>query len=366
MGCKVSSIGWGSIDDAVESHKAKDALVFQETADTLVHDRSVVLDAVKKDALAIELADESFHDDKEIIMTDVAENGLLLKSASVRLRRDKDVALAAVTQFGQALQYADDDLRRNKDVVLAAVSQDGLALEHAHLDCAGSIDIAFKAVKQNPRALQFVDPDLQKDPLFIRPVLKEDGMMLEYLVDHEHIGGPKSWGTALWKEYCMLAVTQNGMALEYAGPIIQADHHAVAVAVSQNSQALAFVAEELQFEAADLLHIAPEDWLKEQGVPVWEPTQIFIQPTVIGGHVIRSREELLAELQPALEPIIVAAGMTWDSCLPCMRVVSSTKRLEEAVDDPQAYFDEQLNLRKTNPQQYFRQFLSSKQGASPS
>eukprot|EP01052_Picozoa_sp_SAG31_P009274 SAG31_NODE_485_length_15021_cov_9.439791_3_plen_163_part_00 len=52
---------------------------------------------------------------------------------------------------------------------------------------------------------------------------------------------PEKFDAAQWEELCLLAVAQDGRALEFVGKALQADFRVIEVAVTQTSKALQFV-----------------------------------------------------------------------------------------------------------------------------
>eukprot|EP01051_Picozoa_sp_SAG22_P002203 SAG22_NODE_97_length_20760_cov_43.302850_5_plen_1902_part_00 len=226
----------------------------------LLDDRATVLAAVQVHGAAIKFAENRYHDDKEIMLAAVAQNGRLLREASANLRNDKDVVVAAVQQFGQALAFADESLKADKAVVLAAVKQDGWAAYHADPMYKGDMDVAEAVVSSAvPRALQHMDCDLLllsaagpgAGENLLTAALSKDGSMLSEEA-FPPIGRPEKWRAEAWRRFVMAAVGQNGSALQFAGAELQADYEVIAVAVCQSAVALEFVADAVQFAAADL------------------------------------------------------------------------------------------------------------------
>eukprot|EP01052_Picozoa_sp_SAG31_P034691 SAG31_NODE_4089_length_3600_cov_8.534704_2_plen_110_part_00 len=58
-----------------------------------------------------------------------------------------------------------------------------------------------------------------------------------------------------WRKVVLLAVAQDGRALQYAGPQLQADFEVLAVAVTQTAAALQFVSDSVSDQVTGAWHL---------------------------------------------------------------------------------------------------------------
>lgn len=247
---------------AIEGHLQDGGVVLVDAPSSLKDDKEAVLQAVRLAPRAIRMADSKYRKDQEVMLAVVSQNGRMLKEAADSIKDDPIVVTAAVKQFGQALEFASLGLRARPEIVLAAVAQDGYAIQYALGGLQGAMEVCAVAVAERPMALRMVDPALRLDESLVRLALAKNGMIIGYpfMVDAREA----HWQPAVWRELVLLAVTQDGRALQYAGAALQADKHVIMAAVSESFGALEFVAEAFKNQAADLLCMEPEEWLAAQ------------------------------------------------------------------------------------------------------
>ena len=156
---------------------------------------------------------ENFINNYDIVMMAVTQNGLALHFASDRLRYNYDIVLTAVKQNGFAIRYADTNFLKDYNIVLAAVTQNGLVLE-----CIFRFEIDFEYIYED---------DYQNGEYYRycieRIIINADR---QDLINNFHI--------------VMMAVSQNGLALEFASSILQNNYDIVLAAVSNNGLAIKF------------------------------------------------------------------------------------------------------------------------------
>ena len=168
----------------------------------------------------------------------VRKNGELLRNLSENMRDNKDVVLAAVRQAAKALPFASLRLQADPEIIKAAqafdirkmaaiamVQQSAMLLEDLSEDLRDDRDVVLQALWQDAEALPFASPRLQADPEIIRAAvigdvkkgvierLQEDGLFLQYVVEELKDD----------EDVVLAAVRQNGEAIPFASPRLQAD-----------------------------------------------------------------------------------------------------------------------------------------------
>lgn len=159
-------------------------------------------------------------------------------------RDDRQEVLANMEQNGQALEPAIEVLPHlevdraailqnsiSSDEARVAVSQNGLELQNmseAHRSDSG---VVMLAVQQNGLALQYAFPEaLRFHYSLVLDAVKQNGLALQYA--HQSLRGHRN--------IVMAAIRQNGLALEYASVELRNDSNMVLPAVEQNGLALQF------------------------------------------------------------------------------------------------------------------------------
>ena len=137
------------------------------------------------------------------------------------------------TSNGQTLRHIPGIFKNDKDVVLAVVTKDGMALQYAPLHLRNDKDVVFEAVMQNPWSLKYASKSLQDD-LHIAFAAITNGWGVPYLscrLKEELKHNP---------DVVLAAVKENGLALQYADPILKIDQELVIAAVRENTEALEY------------------------------------------------------------------------------------------------------------------------------
>jgi len=178
------------------------------------------------------------------LMDEVNKNGMALQFASVRLRDNESVVLTAVKQNGLALQYASIRLRNDPYLVMEAVEQNAWALQFATTRLRNDPRVVMLAVKQNGLALIFASDNLKYNLEVIEPAVTQNGYALKYAFKQNY---PNKYSTIEYKKReraSLIAVYQNGMALQYSE--FTSSKKVVTEAVLQNGLALAFASDVLK------------------------------------------------------------------------------------------------------------------------
>lgn len=148
-----------------------------------------------------------------------------------------DAAIAAINR-GKHLRDVDAKYRKDPIVVLAAVAEDPCNLQFADASIISSRRLMTQALETNFNSVYYVDKDLLKDRLFVTQVVHIDGMFLgSQLVPDKLRDEPEVVATA---------VQNNGHALQFASPGMQASQDIVEIAIRQNGTALAYASTELR------------------------------------------------------------------------------------------------------------------------
>lgn len=178
---------------------------------------------------AIEAADEY-----AMSFGEVSEDGMKLKDVPEAFR-DRIMVLTAVAQNGLALQFAPEKLRADPDIVPAALAQNPKSLEYADL---GSMRADFRQhwvgeVGKNGMLLQNAPDPIKHDRIAVLAAVAENGLAFKHI--------PHDVTSGLRREALLVAVAQNGWALQFGSAQLRADPDIVAAALAQNPQAISHV-----------------------------------------------------------------------------------------------------------------------------
>ena len=171
---------------------------------------------------------------KEYVLYEVQQDGMKLKCASIALQSDLEIVAAACIQNPKAIEFASAKIKSNqtfmnellKPPFLIRVQKDGMELESS--PCSSFLNdkkIVFAAVSQNGLALEFA---------------------AKTIGDVYYVAGT---GNIRANYIAMAACQQNGMALQYCSKELQDNTSIVEAAISS---AMLFTADPLQF-ASDRL-----------------------------------------------------------------------------------------------------------------
>jgi hypothetical protein len=148
----------------------------------------------------------------------------------------------AVTRYGKALEYVKDEFQ-TEEICKLAVEENGLALQFVKNKTK---NVCNNAVYNNGLSLQFVNEEFQTDEI------------CKFLVGQSYIYDDYDGGRYvddvldIEKNICELAVTKNGLALEY---VKKQTKELCKLAVQQNGLALQFVNEEFQTDEIYILAV---------------------------------------------------------------------------------------------------------------
>lgn len=225
--------------------------ILKYTSEKLNANKCFMIKAVKQDGLFLQYASEELKNNKKVVIEAVKQNGFALKFASKTLQNNQKVVLIATKDDGRALQYASDELKANKKVVLQAVRQNGLALQYASYELRNSYQVLFDAINQEVRALKYVSYKIKKQfiselktisKLEIKNIkkseskikqLSKNGLLLENYPELQNN-----------KEAVLIAVRQNGLALQFASEELKDDYEVVFKAVKEDYTSLRFITNE--------------------------------------------------------------------------------------------------------------------------
>ncbi|CAD7923005.1 unnamed protein product, partial [Amoebophrya sp. A25] len=128
---------------------------------------------------------------RETLLSLVSANGWVLRHCDFRLQdhlHDKEVVLAAVKSAGRALQFASKELRNDRDVVLAACSQDARAFQHASELLSGDRSFVREVVQISGSTLRYCSSEFQADRELLELAVKQDPTLFAHVhvsVDEE-------------------------------------------------------------------------------------------------------------------------------------------------------------------------------------
>ena len=231
-----------------------------------IYDEKYIRDALK-DGYSLKYVPEKFKDDYGIVETAVLKSGLNLEYASHRLKNNGEIVIEAVYIDGEALQYASKRLQNKKIIVKDAVLENGIAFQYASPKLRYDENFIFELFTTNDRFLnkiqlahgfQFVNECLKRNKDFIMKIMEVNYYIYPYISedlkkDKDIYTGKECqlfeyFPTDLKndRDIVSIAISQNGMALQFASTDLQNDRDIVSFAISQNGMALQFASTDLQ------------------------------------------------------------------------------------------------------------------------
>lgn len=132
-------------------------------------------------------------------------------------------------------QEAYASFRSDKTMVLEAIKQNGLALQFVSFELQNDDELIRTALSSNFTAYEILAPDKKQNPEFAN-FYNENNRTFEYVLSRNgmSIGEPKYATARNIRRFAMLAVTQNGLALQFLSSELKDDPDIVLTAVKQN------------------------------------------------------------------------------------------------------------------------------------
>ena len=155
---------------------------------------------------------------------------------------------------GESSNNRDDELRANMGGFLEALEDDENPLEHVSPEFLQNFadadrEVVLVALAENGNALQYASQKLKADKDIVLAAVEEDGVALQYA----------SQALKVDKEVVLKAVENDGHALQYASQALKADREVVLVALAQNGNALEHASVELKADWGVVLAAVVKD-----------------------------------------------------------------------------------------------------------
>ncbi|MGZ6298419.1 MAG: DUF4116 domain-containing protein, partial [Parachlamydiaceae bacterium] len=249
----------------------KNRLALEYAAEEVKSDRDIVLAAVQKNGLALESASKGLKSDKEFMLAAMQENRYALEYASEELKNDRDFMLGACLLKGEALQFASKELKSDKEFMLAAVKKNGLNLQYASAEFKSDREVVLAAMRQNGEALEYTSAEFKSDREIVLAAVMQNPQVFSYASknlksDQKFVldATLESKTLKFNKKFMVVAVQENGYALEYASETLKSNKQLVLTAVQQNGLALQYAAEELKSDREIVLAAVQQNGLALQ------------------------------------------------------------------------------------------------------
>ncbi|MDD2487375.1 MAG: DUF4116 domain-containing protein [Candidatus Gracilibacteria bacterium] len=135
-----------------------------------------------------------------------------------------------------------EEFRNDIAFVFAAVKQNGMAMQFAGTEAKNNDEIIFAALNNNFLAFGFLSPEKKADGRFMM-LYNELKRTCEYILSNDGIslGEEKLKNARSDKSMVMLAVKQNGLAIQFACDSLKQDPEIVLEAVKQNGLAYGYI-----------------------------------------------------------------------------------------------------------------------------
>lgn len=188
--------------------------------------RSIVIAAVKSTGEALQFASKALRNDHDVVTTAVNNNGYAIRWASAKLKDNKRLVLRACAT-SLALPHASSRLHGDSDIAMASVVRHGWSAKYLSAELRDDMRVMSAAVKQFPYALKYASGRIR--PQLTIVALENDGLALRHMPTAKD-----QWSKV------MIAVSQNGLALQYAAPTLANTPLVVMTACMQNGLALKY------------------------------------------------------------------------------------------------------------------------------
>lgn len=189
----------------------------------------IVKIAVSNAGMALQYASDTLKNTLSVVQLAVDNDPMAYQFASPTLKLNPNLAKAAVKNNGRALQFVPDQIK-TQELVELALENCGSALPFAPDNFKDDWNTALSAVKKDPNVLKFVSARLKNDNEFLREVSKH--VPYPYVLAYG-LGNFKES-----KEFMLMAVEQNPLALSHAHHEMKRNFEVVERAVTGNPDAL--------------------------------------------------------------------------------------------------------------------------------
>ena len=247
-------------DEALLAVKA-DGAALRRCSARLRRSLPLVLDAVSRSGRALRFAAPALQANVSVVRAAVANDGRALQFAAPHLQQSKEVVLAAVSKSWRALRFAAPGLRNDADLVLVAVRQNIWAMHHCGWAVRADSKVMLLVCRIHGRALRFGSSAVRNDPIVVHAAIRQAWQALKY-------AGEEAQRHPKYRQSVIAACAQNGLALQFVSPLLQADRDVVLFAMSRDSRALDFADASLRSDGelvllsikhdASLFHTAPK------------------------------------------------------------------------------------------------------------
>lgn len=222
---------------------------------------------ILSDPNLFEFASESLKKDKDFVLELnelCRENNQFspFKFAAKSLKDDIDFVIRICTYSDEMyscpsfseLEFASEIIKGNRYLVKYATIQNPLAFWYASEELSNDKDFILSFIGDTS-SIAFVGASrtLQKDPIFIKKVLAKNGFVLRRF--------EKQFENSEFrdnKEMVLIAVTENGDALQFASPRLRKDSDVVLAAVRNNCASIEYAHKSLSSHA-EIMALG-EDW----------------------------------------------------------------------------------------------------------
>jgi len=197
-------------------------------------DKEFAIAALAQSIEAMKKLPDIYWQDKEIMRVAARTDCKVIYKTTPRIQKelmaDREIVLACVQQNASMLKDADEDMFRDMEIVRVAVKQNWTLMDNVGKlysqiywndeDCARvAIFHGSKAAEADLTNLQKVGPKLQQNKAFILDCVRQSGKLLEFASEFWDDG-----------DIVKAAVSEDGMALQFASGRLRADYDVVQVA----------------------------------------------------------------------------------------------------------------------------------------
>ena len=180
------------------------------------------------------------------IISEINDGTLEYSQLSKELKHNPSITIVALRKKSSNINYLPKIFFDNFDIMLQAVQLNGFILQKVSDDLIQNRNIVHAAVKQNGLALNYVfnyETDYEEE--YDEDYDSYHMRIIKTFMGRDIIDDSRQY---LVRDYeiVLAAVTQNGMALDYASKDLQNNFDIVLAAVKQNGESIKFSSDELQ------------------------------------------------------------------------------------------------------------------------
>ncbi|EFC42296.1 predicted protein [Naegleria gruberi] len=213
------------------------------------NDREIMELSLRQDSSIMPLVSDALKNNKEFVVNALKISTTCFPHISLELRSDPEVCLLALRNSNSKtmiMTHMNCLLLYDEDFMREIVSIDGMLLSYApSAEIIQNRDVVLIAVKQNGFALQHADKSLRNDEEIVREAIMQDGETIMFASERLRDNF----------ELMAVAVTKSKVALLYASERLKSDENLVSISVYSHPSSLKFASAQLLQNSQFIEHL---------------------------------------------------------------------------------------------------------------